>query len=218
MIIYKITNLINGKWYIGQDSRNLPSYLGGGILLKKAIKKYGRRNFNKEILEFLPLNSTKENLNKAEIFWIEKTNAVSDPMSYNISIGGSNACSNTETKNKIAKKLLNNSNGVGRRPHKSGINWDGKRGKDHHLYGKPSPKKGIKVTEKARINNALSKGAKNFYMIDKRTNMIKGEYLIITDCARENSLHHQAISSCLRGKRKSHGGYLFKYKEINVCP
>jgi hypothetical protein len=50
MIIYCITNLINGKKYIGSDSNNNPKYMGGGTYLKKAIKKYGKENFKKEII------------------------------------------------------------------------------------------------------------------------------------------------------------------------
>ena len=42
MVIYKTTNLINGKIYIGKDVRNLNCYLGSGKLLKKAIEKYGK--------------------------------------------------------------------------------------------------------------------------------------------------------------------------------
>ena len=49
MIVYLITNLINGKRYIGMDSKNNPQYLGSGTLILKAIKKYGKENFKKEI-------------------------------------------------------------------------------------------------------------------------------------------------------------------------
>lgn len=37
MVIYKTTNLINGKVYIGKDSNDDPKYLGSGKILKLAI-------------------------------------------------------------------------------------------------------------------------------------------------------------------------------------
>ena len=50
MIVYKTTNMISGKQYIGSDSNNNPNYLGGGTGLNLAIKKYGRKNFKKETI------------------------------------------------------------------------------------------------------------------------------------------------------------------------
>lgn len=47
MVIYKTTNLINGKIYIGQDSKDRPNYYGSGKLIHRAIKKYGKENFKK---------------------------------------------------------------------------------------------------------------------------------------------------------------------------
>jgi group I intron endonuclease len=51
-IIYKTTNLVNGKYYYGVHSTKdiNDDYLGSGSKLKNAIKKYGKENFSKEII------------------------------------------------------------------------------------------------------------------------------------------------------------------------
>ena len=83
MIIYKTTNLINGKFYIGKDERNKPDYLGSGINLQSAIKKYGEENFIKETVEVC---STREELIEREKYWIKETK--SQEIGYNIADGG----------------------------------------------------------------------------------------------------------------------------------
>jgi hypothetical protein len=85
MYIYKITNKINGKWYIGKHSGGDPNYMGSGKLLKLAYKKYGQENFEKVILETC---SSEEELNIKEIEWINNTNALTDPACYNLVEGG----------------------------------------------------------------------------------------------------------------------------------
>jgi len=85
MIIYKTTNVINKKIYIGQDSNDNPKYLGSGLLLHKAIKKYGKDNFKKEVLEVC---SDRKCLNKQEIYWIKFYKATDKEIGYNISEGG----------------------------------------------------------------------------------------------------------------------------------
>jgi len=83
MVIYKTTNLINGKFYIGQDSINNPNYYGSGVLLEKAIKKYGKNNFIKEIIEYC---NSKNELDEKEIYYIKKYDSINK--GYNLSIGG----------------------------------------------------------------------------------------------------------------------------------
>jgi len=49
--IYLTTNLINNKKYIGKHFGELEDgYLGSGLLLQRAIEKYGKENFSKQIL------------------------------------------------------------------------------------------------------------------------------------------------------------------------
>ena len=85
-IIYKITNLLNGKYYIGRHAtKNInDSYMGSGIGIKNAIKKYGIENFTKEIIA--TANSP------AELWDLEKEivneDVVKDPTSYNNTYGG----------------------------------------------------------------------------------------------------------------------------------
>lgn len=54
--IYRITNKVNGKTYIGQRKLALDKswrqYMGSGVAIKDAIKKYGAENFTKEIIEY----------------------------------------------------------------------------------------------------------------------------------------------------------------------
>ena len=85
--IYKITNNINGKIYIGKHSTNNldDGYMGSGKLILKAEQKYGIENFTKEYLAFC---DTENKLNWFEKFYIKKYNSQNNEIGYNISPGG----------------------------------------------------------------------------------------------------------------------------------
>ena len=85
--IYKITNKINGKIYIGQHrSEKFDKYYwGSGKILKKAYKKYGKSNFIREILCWC---ETVEQLNECEIRFIRESKARNQENGYNIGVGG----------------------------------------------------------------------------------------------------------------------------------
>ena len=67
-IVYKITNLVNNKIYIGSHkTKNInDNYMGSGKLIKQAIEKYGLINFKKEIL-FVFDNPRQMYLKEAEL-------------------------------------------------------------------------------------------------------------------------------------------------------
>lgn len=107
-IIYITTNLINNKKYIGKhkcDSEEFDGYLGSGKALKNAIKKYGRKNFIREVLDIA--NSLGE-LNNKEIYYIDKYDAMKSEEFYNITNGGDGVdfnCLPEETKELIRAKI-----------------------------------------------------------------------------------------------------------------
>lgn len=86
--VYITTNNVNGKKYIGQKKYGVngwETYLGSGVALNNAIKKYGKENFTREIID--EANSSEE-LNKKEIYWIKYYNAIKSNVFYNIASGG----------------------------------------------------------------------------------------------------------------------------------
>lgn len=85
--IYLIQNEINNKVYIGKHTtKDLEDgYFGSGTLLKKAIKKYGKENFN---IGFLNFTKTEIELNKEERYWIKFSREQGRLELYNIADGG----------------------------------------------------------------------------------------------------------------------------------
>lgn len=105
--IYMTHNMVNGKKYIGQKRINATGtywedYLGSGKLLLRAVEKYGKENFYKDILD---VAYDEGELNKKEIDWIQKYDAVRDENFYNLDGGGyleGSASSNYENETKEA--------------------------------------------------------------------------------------------------------------------
>lgn len=111
MQIYKITNLINGKIYIGKDISCNTDYFGSGVLINKAILKYGKENFIKEIIEDNIEN--KKELAEKEKYWIQYNNSMDKKIGYNITNGGDggDTISNNPNKENIVKKIKSKLNG-----------------------------------------------------------------------------------------------------------
>jgi len=85
-IIYRTTNIINGKIYIGkhQTKEIEDGYLGSGIALEKAIKKYGKESFKKEVLFIF---DTEDEMNQKEKDLVTE-NFIASNSNYNMGVGG----------------------------------------------------------------------------------------------------------------------------------
>lgn len=138
-IIYKTTNLINGKIYVGQTIREKKdNYYGSGFWIKRAISKYGLSAFSKETLEEV---FDWEILDQREIFWIEALSATNKLIGYNISPGGfgKTRIVSEETRKKISQA-------------KTGYKYPPEFGEKMRkiVMGRPGWNKGKKMTEEFR--------------------------------------------------------------------
>lgn len=148
--IYKITNKINGKIYIGQskniykrwfshkETRKREKYKN--VLLYKAMNKYGIENFDFEIIEICD----EELLNEKEIFYIEKYGSFSHGKNkgYNQTLGGGGGYGFVFSEERLQKAR------------------DAATGKNNGMYGKKHSKESkLKMREK-RLNKKLSDSAK----------------------------------------------------------
>lgn len=109
MLIYKATNLINGKIYIGKTMRTLQERIQDhkeafrykDTVFYNAIKKYGIENFYWEVIEEV-FDSKK--LDEREIFWIKELDSIIDNKhGYNMTWGGDGGVITDAVRGKISK-------------------------------------------------------------------------------------------------------------------
>lgn len=112
-IVYKTTNLINGKIYVGQHTKNdlNSSYKGSGKLFWAAVEKYGWENFNSEIIDRC---TTQEDLDSKEEFWIKLLDARNPEVGYNLASGGRGSAKGPDWKHSdtTKRKLIYKKNNI----------------------------------------------------------------------------------------------------------
>jgi len=144
MLIYKVTNRINGKIYIGKTSKTLEhrkfehekiSKGNSNLIFHRAIRKYGIESFK---WETLCKCENDEELNLKEIEFINKFNSM-PPVGYNISSGGTGGNNITYNPNKkeICKNISMKLKGIKRGKQTPEHN---RKDRDTHLGKKDSQK------------------------------------------------------------------------------
>ena len=85
IFVYKITNVINGKFYIGAHEGEIDdNYWGSGKAIKAAIKKHGIENFKKEVLQYFETREGAYEFEKG----IVTPELIESRTSYNLNVGG----------------------------------------------------------------------------------------------------------------------------------
>lgn len=160
--IYETTNLVNGKKYIGKHKSNKinKTYLGSGVALKKAIKKYKKENFKVKIIE--KINTNQKDLDLREMYWIRFFDAVANKKYYNRSYGGENE--GWFGVNQAIKEKGGLSEETKRKMSKS------RMGEKHPMYGKHHSEKSKEKMRKIKKGKKTSKETRK-----KQSDALKGE-------------------------------------------
>lgn len=209
--IYKITNLINGKIYIGQTSKNSEYRFNDHFkrmndskiknnYLYKALRKYKKENFKVETL--ISGNFNKHELSNFEKKYIKLYQSNNPKIGYNMNIGGTGGnlyIRTSEIRKKISETLKGHSNNKGI-----------KKSEDHKLKIKNS------------ITNLIKNGyripfCKYVYVYDLNMNFIK-KFNSVKEAAINLNISKHHILKISRSE-KSHKLYKFIItKEVlNEC-
>ena len=215
--IYKITNKINNKCYIGQSKdiearwqKHLSVYKTAPEWnLYKAFKKYGLESFSFEIIEECEPNK----LNEREIYWISYYDSFNN--GYNMTLGGE-ACNGTNDKIVYQYDLSGNLIGEYKSAHEAAriLNIQftnicktcrGERktaGGFHWSYSKEAKIPPIKT-------KLLGDGTVIQYTKDGE---FIAEYSSAAEAQKQTGIQRTVIGLVCKGKGKTAGGYVWKYK------
>lgn len=207
--IYKITNLVNGKIYIGQTTYTIecrwkqhicasstnPDKKDYNFLLHKAIRKYGKDNFSIELLEEVP---KKEDLSSREMYWIDFYKSCileEENNGYNMTYGGEGA-------SKINKQEIYSL-------------WDEELGSikiakstGHSIS---SIKKVLETYSKysKEVDFARNTG-KTVYQFNENGELLNS-FPSIASAARYVNINSSIINKCCHGQKQSAAGFFWSF-------
>lgn len=223
-LIYKVTNLINGKCYIGKTSKTIEErryeheYEADNIpsnkVFHKALRKYSRDSFEWEIIDY---GNSDDELSQKEMFWIDHYKSYigrPDAHGYNMTLGGEGGMGYRHTEEAKAKMSEH---------------WKGIRvGENHPMYGRNHTEeartkmskahKGKKLSDKTR--KKMSKRMQGVVTNAKPVVQLSlnGDFIAEYESAKQAMIvlgvkNASNITECCRGRRKTAYKYKWLYKE-----
>ena len=190
---YKIENIISGKFYYGVHATNNleDEYMGSGVRIQRAIKKYGKENFKKEILTFF------DTYDKALDYEAEIVNEslLLDASCYNLKQGGKGG-----NNGKGEEWYKNHYSQIGK------IVWQNEEYKKHHIEKQS-------ILWKQLRKNGLKIGAGNFQgkKHDDKTKKQIGEKNSVKQRGNGNSQYGTCWITNEKENKKIHKGDLIPY-------
>ena len=238
--IYSITNLLNGKVYVGQSKdigmrwKRHQSGIDKHMVISKAMAKHGAKSFSFSILEECPTSR----LNEREMYWIAKFGCLA-PDGYNCTSGGKAAtrCSldtrqrmsmaqkgrviTDEARKKIAKALLGTKHGADSSAKKSEAlkkSWNDPLVRERRVSAMFGRKVAIETRQAiAKTNTGKKRTAETRKALSVShgcNGVVRSDGVVfdsVSDAARAVGGATTNISKAISGKRKSAYGFTYEF-------
>lgn len=217
--VYKITNIINNKVYIGITTQGIlirwykhisDSKKGSSYAIHNALRFHGKENFQIETIEVV---DSIEDLKLREIYWINYYDSYNRNKGYNLTLGGDGTFGKSqseETKCKIRNKAFGRKH---KKTTKEKMSISQKQiNRDYSKIGKIGNNKRWSIKENhynSSINNHNNRKVFK-YSFDM---ILLKEYISLSEAERDLNIPnaHTNISRCAAGKVASAYGFIWKY-------
>jgi group I intron endonuclease len=234
MLIYKITNLVNGKIYIGQTIKTLDQRWKQHVCqvkyvkqknnrkicryLHTAISKYGINNFKIEMIDW---TTNQTELNYKEWLLIHKFNSLA-PNGYNLRAGGDSRVVSQDTKKLLSLKTAGKNNGMyGKKGSKKQKEWLNKFNSERIVTQEmiENMKKAQQLRSKLGLNKGFV-GKKTPEQVEKTVSKLRKKYIAVSPdgfvfrvdniraFCKQNNLSNRALRNAAQFNKK--------YKEWKV--